>query len=439
MRRSNLQAHAIRSELGLLKKLIALILGASLLGTGSIAVGGGAAFAAPVHANTAGPQYGSLPKITFAKQGDQQVLVQWSSPTGYVGNLDKYVLKQGDTVVFEGLANSFVATVPYDSTTKFTISYFVSLNGQQKNIGAGYNYINGTPAPPPAPDPATLAKISLPNPTLISRTENSLTVTWGQPTVTGVLKPGYVVRAFDPNGRNVAGVNATGNTATLTGLQPGIVYAVNVYADVVSQDGSKRITGLSVLCVATSAATGPAPVPPPTQTAPAAGPSSTPAQTPTASTRGSSAAQPAAGAPNVKAPAVPGTSRNSSKVDVSVTIPARAPLAPAIAAPAEQSRVVAIMNPNLTLLRALTPGAATIQGDWRVGSTLTTKVRAWDKSTDRTYQWFADGRPIPGATKSTLNVPAAARGKAVTVKVTGTEDGAKPTIATSVAIVIGAV
>lgn len=242
-----------------MRKMLALALAAVLLGGGLAVAPVPAAHATPHIAalSTTGPKTGSLPKVTFAKLSSTKVKVQWSRPTGYTGTLTKYVVKQGGKVVFEGLTTSYVATVASNSMTMFTVFYYVSRGGITKGIGAGYNYVTGSPPPPSAPDPATLAHIRMPSPTLASRTANSLTVTWGTPIVTGVLKPGYTVRAYDPNGRIAAATTTTGNKATLTGLKPGVVYAVNLYAVAVSQDGSKRVTGLSTRCISTSAAPAP--------------------------------------------------------------------------------------------------------------------------------------------------------------------------------------
>lgn len=237
-----------------MKKLLALTLSAALLGGGFTVAPAAAAHAAPHVAATlaTGPKTGSLPKVTFTKLSSTKVKVQWPRPTGYTGTLTKYVVKQNGKVVYQGLTNSYVGVVASNSVTLFTVYYYVSLGGTTVGVGAGYNYVNGTPPPPPAPDPATLARITIPSPTLVSRTTSSLTVTWGKPTVIGVLKPGYTLRAYDPTGRIAAVAATTGNTATLSGLKPGVIYAVNVYAVVVSQDGTKSVTGVSTRCIATS-------------------------------------------------------------------------------------------------------------------------------------------------------------------------------------------
>lgn len=66
----------------------------------------------------------------------------------------------------------------------------------------------------------------------------------------------------------------------------------------------------------------------------------------------------------------------------------------------------------------------TISGVAKVGATLTARVGTWAPApTKLTYQWYASGRPIPGATKSTYKVASARMGTALTVKVTGSRAG----------------
>lgn len=56
-----------------------------------------------------------------------------------------------------------------------------------------------------------------------------------------------------------------------------------------------------------------------------------------------------------------------------------------------------------------------------------------------TYRWKANGSPISGATKSTLKLPSAAKGKKITVTVTGSKTGYTSVVKTSkaTAAVIG--
>jgi len=59
-----------------------------------------------------------------------------------------------------------------------------------------------------------------------------------------------------------------------------------------------------------------------------------------------------------------------------------------------------------------------ISGTRRVGRTLTVLTGAWSPRPAFSYRWYADGRAISGATRSTLRLTAAQRGKRITVKVT---------------------
>ncbi|GAA2986420.1 hypothetical protein JOD63_002278 [Microbacterium terrae] len=75
------------------------------------------------------------------------------------------------------------------------------------------------------------------------------------------------------------------------------------------------------------------------------------------------------------------------------------------------------LDPNLT-------GAApTISGSAAVGSTLTAKRGTWTTGATFTYQWYASGAAIAGATRSTFAVTSAQQGKAISVAVTGSLTG----------------
>lgn len=65
----------------------------------------------------------------------------------------------------------------------------------------------------------------------------------------------------------------------------------------------------------------------------------------------------------------------------------------------------------------------TISGTPRVTNTLTAKRGTWSSGTTFTYQWYANGAAISGATKSTLTLSASRAGKTITVKVTGKKSG----------------
>ena len=66
-----------------------------------------------------------------------------------------------------------------------------------------------------------------------------------------------------------------------------------------------------------------------------------------------------------------------------------------------------------------TANKPTISGTAKVGKKLTAKVKAWNPVAKFTYQWYANGTAIQGATKSTWKLAKAQKGKKITVKVTG--------------------
>ncbi|HKT58031.1 MAG TPA: hypothetical protein VJR25_14810 [Microbacterium sp.] len=69
-------------------------------------------------------------------------------------------------------------------------------------------------------------------------------------------------------------------------------------------------------------------------------------------------------------------------------------------------------------------GWALVNGDPRVGSTLTVDPGDWEPATTTlTYQWTADGTPIPGATGTSLALTPDLESKLVGVVVTGAQDG----------------
>lgn len=74
----------------------------------------------------------------------------------------------------------------------------------------------------------------------------------------------------------------------------------------------------------------------------------------------------------------------------------------------------------------------TISGTVRVGSTLMARVSGWSPtpSTLR-YQWYADGKAIPGATSSKLKLTSSRYGARITVKVTASRSGYVTTTRTS--------
>ncbi|AIR99551.1 FG-GAP-like repeat-containing protein [Streptomyces glaucescens] len=78
--------------------------------------------------------------------------------------------------------------------------------------------------------------------------------------------------------------------------------------------------------------------------------------------------------------------------------------------------------------------APVITGTAQVGSRLTAKPGSWTPVPDSyAYQWKADGQVLPGATASTYLVPAALRGKKLTVAVTARKSGWQSSTAESAA------
>jgi hypothetical protein len=72
----------------------------------------------------------------------------------------------------------------------------------------------------------------------------------------------------------------------------------------------------------------------------------------------------------------------------------------------------------------ITPGTPTIAGTVRVGSVLTAATGSWTPSgLTFTYQWRADGTPIPGATGPSISLTAAHLGRGISVAVTGSKTG----------------
>jgi len=74
-------------------------------------------------------------------------------------------------------------------------------------------------------------------------------------------------------------------------------------------------------------------------------------------------------------------------------------------------------------LRVATSVTPTITGVFMYGATLTAKPNTWTIGTAFTYQWYAAGVAITGATKSTLVLGTAQRDKQISVTVTGRKSG----------------
>lgn len=79
----------------------------------------------------------------------------------------------------------------------------------------------------------------------------------------------------------------------------------------------------------------------------------------------------------------------------------------------------------------LTAPTPTIRGTARVGTTLTAVPGTWTSGTTLSYQWFANGTKIRGATSVSFTPTTAQRGAKLTVAVTGTKAGYASKTATS--------
>jgi len=85
-------------------------------------------------------------------------------------------------------------------------------------------------------------------------------------------------------------------------------------------------------------------------------------------------------------------------------------------------------KPKTQKLKTATPK---ISGTAKVGKKLTAKAGTWTKGATLTYQWYAGGKAIAKATKSTFTLTKSQKGKTVTVKVTGAKAGYKKASKTS--------
>ncbi len=94
-------------------------------------------------------------------------------------------------------------------------------------------------------------------------------------------------------------------------------------------------------------------------------------------------------------------------------------------------------SPNYRLASGvLTAPAVTVTGANTVGQTLTAKPGTWTSGTVLRYQWSADGKPIVGATKQTLQLTEATAGKNITVTVTGVKANYTTTARTAAPVTV---
>jgi hypothetical protein len=85
----------------------------------------------------------------------------------------------------------------------------------------------------------------------------------------------------------------------------------------------------------------------------------------------------------------------------------------------------------------LTAATPTISGTPKVGHLVKVVTGTWTPGTAFTYQWYADGTAIAGATAPTLRLTSALRGKAITVTVLGAKGGFVAVSKTSPSVAVG--
>ncbi|MDH2416876.1 metallophosphoesterase family protein [Nocardioides sp. CER19] len=87
---------------------------------------------------------------------------------------------------------------------------------------------------------------------------------------------------------------------------------------------------------------------------------------------------------------------------------------------------VPVVKPPTKPTVHLVGAAPKVNGTARVGKRLTVTAGHWTAGTKLTYQWLADGKPIKGATGTSLKLTKKLKGKKVSVRVTGSLAGAVP-------------
>lgn len=78
---------------------------------------------------------------------------------------------------------------------------------------------------------------------------------------------------------------------------------------------------------------------------------------------------------------------------------------------------------RLTSTRVMAWSVPTVAGTVAYGSTLTARTGSWSSGTTFTYQWYASGTRISGATGVKLKLGTAQKGKQISVRVTGKQTG----------------
>ena len=89
----------------------------------------------------------------------------------------------------------------------------------------------------------------------------------------------------------------------------------------------------------------------------------------------------------------------------------------------KKSGYATVSKSSKATAKVLLSAKPAVSGSTKVGSRLVAKTGTWTSGTTFTYQWYADGRPISGATKSALTLKASHVGDRFSVKVTGKKSG----------------
>jgi hypothetical protein len=87
---------------------------------------------------------------------------------------------------------------------------------------------------------------------------------------------------------------------------------------------------------------------------------------------------------------------------------------------------IPVVKPPTKPVVHLVGSAPRVLGKARVGKRLTVDVGRWTAGTRVTVQWLANGKPIAGATHTSLRLTTKLKGKKVSVRVTGALTGATP-------------
>lgn len=86
-----------------------------------------------------------------------------------------------------------------------------------------------------------------------------------------------------------------------------------------------------------------------------------------------------------------------------------------------------------SLLQFLNPTEPQVSGNLTPGALLTATTQAWDAGVTYAWQWYRNGKPIPGATNITYLVQSEDTDKQITVSVSGSKSGYAPQTRTAVA------